>query len=92
MRFEWDQAKNQRNVTERGIAFADAARIFEGPTVEALDTREDYGEDRFIAIGTASGIELVVVYAERRADTVRIISARRATAHERKAYWQAFPK
>src|SRR5438270_8134775 len=91
MRLEWDVAKNERNVRERGIAFGDAARIFEDWTLEALDTREDYKEDRVIAIGVVDAVELVVVYTLREADLVRIISARRANKRERKAYWQARP-
>jgi hypothetical protein len=66
MRFEWDAAKNERNVRERGIAFGDALRVFEDWTLEALDVREDYDEDRVIAIGLANGVELVVVYTARR--------------------------
>jgi hypothetical protein len=92
MRFEWDAAKNERNVRERGIAFGDALRVFEDWALEALDVREDYDEDRVIAIGLANGVELVVVYTLRAADLTRIISARRANKRERKAYWQARPK
>jgi uncharacterized DUF497 family protein len=69
------------------IAFEDAAHIFDGPIVEAADMRQDYGEDRYVAIGVVQGVELAVVYTERK-DAFRLISARRATTHERKAYWK----
>lgn len=46
MRYNWDEAKNRRNIALHGLAFKDAARIFEGPTVERSDDRFDYGERR----------------------------------------------
>ncbi len=50
MRFTWDPAKNAANVRRRGIAFQDAARIFDGPTVERVDNRFEYGEVRTYAV------------------------------------------
>ncbi len=49
--FEWDAAKNAANVAKHGINFEDAARIFEGPVLEQIDIRRDYGEERIIAFG-----------------------------------------
>ena len=46
MRFTWDPGKNAANVRRHGIAFQDAARIFDGPTVERTDDRFDYAEVR----------------------------------------------
>jgi uncharacterized DUF497 family protein len=46
MRYSWDEEKSHRNVRLHGIAFEDAAPIFEGPTVEKTDDRFDYGEIR----------------------------------------------
>jgi uncharacterized DUF497 family protein len=46
VRFTWDPAKNVTNVRRHGIAFRDAARIFDGPTVERIDDRYEYGEVR----------------------------------------------
>jgi len=71
-----------------GIAFEDAARIFEGPTVERVDDRFDYGEVRIYAIGLVNGLEITVVYSDRGEDERRIISAWRSQAHERRYYWQ----
>ena len=88
MAFEWDPEKAAENLRTHGIAFEDAIHIFDGPTIEMADTRENYGEDRFVAFGAVQGIELAVVYSERK-DSIRLISARRATKNERKAYWQA---
>jgi uncharacterized DUF497 family protein len=44
MRYLWNEKKNRGNLDLHGIAFEDAARIFEGPTVERVDDRFDYGE------------------------------------------------
>lgn len=88
MGFEWDPEKAAENLKTHGIAFEDATHIFDGPTLEAADTREDYGEDRYLALRLVHGIELAVVYTERQ-DAIRLISAPRATEHERKAFWQA---
>ncbi len=49
MRFTWDPAKSERNLTERGFDFAFAARIFDGEVIEREDTRSDYGEQRIVA-------------------------------------------
>ncbi len=89
--FEWDAAKNAANVTKRGIHFEDAARIFEGPVLEQIDIRRDYGEERIIAFGEVDGDELAIVYTMRRGRR-RIISARRAHSRERKAYREVYPK
>lgn len=47
---EWDAAKNAANVAKHGINFGDAARIFEGPVLEQIDIRRDYGEERINSV------------------------------------------
>jgi uncharacterized DUF497 family protein len=94
MRFTWDPGKSERNFTERGFDFAFAALIFAGQTLERIDTRQDYGEIRRIAIGIADGIPLTVVFTDRveAGDVVRrIISSRASNRRERQAYRQVFP-
>ena len=88
MRFTWDVSKNNRNVRRRGLAFRDAVRIFEGPTMEKEDDRFDYGEIRIYAIGLVDGVEITVIYTERDNDERHIISAWRSAPHERRAFWQ----
>jgi uncharacterized DUF497 family protein len=90
MDFEWDSAKSEANLEERGFDFEFATLVFEGPTLEVQDRRQDYGESRVVAIGLADGLELTVIYPDRR-DTSggvvrRIISARGSNRRERKAY------
>jgi uncharacterized DUF497 family protein len=86
MRYSWDQEKNRRNIIRHGIAFEDAQRIFDGPTVEKADDRFDYGETRVYAIGLVNGLEITVVYTDRNHDERRIISAWRSEPHERRYY------
>lgn len=88
MRYSWDKEKSRRNVELHGIAFEDAVRIFEGPTVERVDDRFDYGEPRVYAIGLVNGLEITVIYTDRRDGERRIISAWRAEPHERRYYWK----
>jgi uncharacterized DUF497 family protein len=86
--FQWDQAKNRTNWRKHAIRFQTAARIFNGPVIQAPDDREDYGEQRFIAIGDVDARVVVVTYAFRGKD-VRLISARKATRHEAQEYYEA---
>ena len=89
MRYTWDEKKNRRNLTRHGIAFEDASRIFDGPTMEKTDDRFDYGERRIYAVGLVNGLEITVVYTDRSDDERRIISAWRAEPHERRSYWES---
>jgi len=93
MRFSWDARKNAANLSQRRFDFAFASLIFDGPTLERVDYREDYGELRIIAVGLADGLHLTVVYTDRpgpRETIRRIISARRSNRRERSAYDEAY--
>jgi len=64
-----------------------ATEVFKDPfAIERLDDREDYGEERFILIGSAAGSILTVIYTERNG-RIRIISARQATKREQDDYF-----
>ncbi|MGC1780781.1 MAG: BrnT family toxin [Xanthobacteraceae bacterium] len=85
-KFEWDDAKAAQNYADHGVTFDAAKAIFDDAfAVERLDDRDDYGEDRYIIIGTVDGRVLFVVYTLRNG-TIRIISARGAEPHERRRY------
>jgi uncharacterized DUF497 family protein len=89
MRFDWDPAKNRRNIRDHGIDFTDAVEVFGGASWERLDDRRNYDEERWVVIGLVHGIEITVVYTDQRVEdeVVRwIISARRATRDEREAF------
>jgi uncharacterized protein len=87
MKFEWDEKKNQSNLTKHGLSFEDAALIFEGKTISFEDDRENYGENRFITLGELRGRVIVIVHTQR--DVVRrIISMRKANEREKKIYFE----
>jgi hypothetical protein len=81
--------KGRSNLTRHGIAFEDAIMIFDGPTLEKVDERFDYGEIRIYAIGVVNGLKVTVIYTDISESERRIISAWRAEQHERAAYWQS---
>jgi uncharacterized DUF497 family protein len=89
LEFEWHDAKADANLQSHGVSFDLAMTVFSDPfAVERLDDREDYGEERFVIIGTAEGnVVLFVAYAERE-QRIRIISARRATQYEQDDYFR----
>ena len=90
MKFEWDAAKNQSNISKHGISFDTAKRVFDGVVLTAIDDRFDYGEVREISIGLIEkALYLVVVHTKRNDTTTRIISARKANQAERYRYDQA---
>jgi uncharacterized DUF497 family protein len=93
MNFAWDPDKSQKNLIERGFDFEFASLVFDRPTLEVEDRRQDYGETRVVAIGIAQDVALTVTYTDRLDDageTVRrIISARLSNRREREAYEQA---
>ena len=90
MNYIWDPEKNRQNVARHGIAFEDAIKIFEGPTLEKVDDRFEYSEIRVYAIGVVEGIEITVIYTDVSQTERRIVSAWRAERHEREAYWKIF--
>jgi uncharacterized DUF497 family protein len=89
MTFEWDEAKNRANVRKHGFDFAESEELFGGVLVVEPDTREDYGEKRWIGLGIVRGRVAHVVFAERDLETIRIISLRKATSREQKEYEKA---
>ena len=86
MNFEWDEAKRRENLAKHRVEFADAATAFEDDNTITLPDEESDAEDRFVMMAMdALGRILVIVYTWR-SDTIRLISARKATPRERKNY------
>jgi uncharacterized DUF497 family protein len=85
MRVEFDQAKREVTLTERGLDFADAVSVFNGRSITFEDERRAYGESRFITIGEL-GERMVVVVWTPRGDARRVISMRRANEREQALY------
>jgi uncharacterized protein len=75
MRFEWDEAKNRANIRKHGFDFADAEEMFRGLLLVRPDTRDDYGEERWLGIGMIRGSVAFVAFTEREAGTVRVVSS-----------------
>jgi uncharacterized protein len=85
MIFEWDEDKSIRNAAARNLPFEVAILLFDGPTLEVVDSRQDYGEVRIRAIGVIAGLSMVCVYTDR-GEVRRIISLRLANGRERDGY------
>jgi uncharacterized DUF497 family protein len=81
MRITFDRAKRARTLADRGLDFADAAKIFAGVTLEVEDTRKEYGETRIICFGYLEGRLIVVGYTPRGAGR-HIFSMRKANERE----------
>lgn len=94
MQFEWDEKKNQSNIIKHGIDFDQARRVFQDPNMLTFeDSRFNYGEVREISVGqllltTQQKIIIVVVIHTNREETIRLISARKASKQERRIYEQ----
>jgi hypothetical protein len=88
MRFEWDRLKDEENRTKHGVSFEEASTVFADPLAATIpDPDHSQTEMRFLTMGLSSTGRLVVVsHTEEEDDLFRIISAREATSHERKAY------
>lgn len=84
MDIEWDPGKAVTNLRKHRVRFADAATVFDDPLLETVADPDGEGETRYVSLGRdASGIALVVVWTER-GETLRLISARRASPAEAK--------
>jgi uncharacterized DUF497 family protein len=87
LRFSWDPAKAAANARKHGVTFSEAASVF-GDTlsIAGFDPDHSDNEDRYILVGTSlQGRLLLVAYTEH-GEKLRIISARKLTRKERKAY------
>ena len=93
MRFEWDDTKNRQNLRKHDVSFETAVLVFEDPYALTQRDLTFETEERWITLGAigAGSILLVVhtFYEEQNDEVIRIISARAAESHERKAYEEA---
>jgi uncharacterized DUF497 family protein len=87
VRFTWDPLKAQVNLRKHGVAFEEATTVFADPL--ALIVSDTSETDRSLIIGESIVRRiLVAVFVEITDDEIRLISARRATRHERRNYEQ----
>jgi uncharacterized DUF497 family protein len=85
VRCEWDEDKADRNARKYGVSFEEAATVFSDPLALVIEDEHHPENARIIGESLAARI-LLVVFIERGRDVVRLISARRATRHERRRY------
>ena len=85
MRCVWDGNKADRNARKHGVTFEEAATVFFDPLALIIEDESHPENARIIGESLGARI-LLVVFVERDRDHVRLISARRATRHERRRY------
>lgn len=88
LEFEWDEAKAKSNLEKHGVSFLTAAAIFSHERLERIDDREEYGEERWIALGRVGTGVYRVVYTWRAENLLRIISVQRASKDEEEIYYR----
>jgi uncharacterized protein len=90
LRFDWDETKDANNLRKHGVGFGAASLVFDDPLQLSTKDREIDGEERWQTIGMAGGVLLLLVAHtfedENEEEVVRIISARKANAQERRRY------
>ncbi|MCL2139219.1 MAG: BrnT family toxin [Treponema sp.] len=89
IRFLWDEKKNLENLKKHGVDFNDAVRAWYDPDrLDFFDEEHSSSEEiRWIFLGTVAGVVLFAVETEPDEDTVRLISARRASKNEQEKYY-----
>jgi uncharacterized protein len=89
LRFEWDERKAGANARKHGVTFDEARTVFFDERARLIDDPDhSEGEERFILLGLSSALRMLLVcHCYRSAgNIIRIVSARKATARESKAY------
>ena len=89
VRFEWDELKNRVNIRKHGLSFEDASTVFYDPDAILFDDpSHSIRENRFLIIGITrrAGVCIVSHCYRGKDEVIRIISARKATKHERETY------
>jgi uncharacterized protein len=88
-RFEWDFAKAGSNLTKHGVSFEEASSVFADELAYTFpDPDHSVGEHRHLTFGMSYAGRLLAVISTERPGGLRIISARKATRHERGIYEQ----
>lgn len=92
MQFDWDAGKNRTNRRKHGISFEEAVSVFYDDNAIQFFNSGQLEEDRFLMLGMSIELRILLVcYCVRDGQTIRIISARKATAKERKFYTGGAP-
>ena len=90
MEFSWDENKNESNLIKHGLSFETAKLVFEDPFHLSRIERVVEGEVRWQTIGMVEHVLLILVAhtVSEDEDSIRLISARRASKKERRFYEQ----
>ena len=89
LHFIWDDSKNKTNKKKHGVSFEEAQTIFfDESAMEFFDSEHSHDEDRFLLLGQSFSLRTLMVchFYRGKNETIRIISARKATARERSKY------
>ncbi len=87
MKFEWDDNKARVNATKHEVSFKEASTVWTDPfALIAPDANHSLEESREWIIGTSHRQRVLVVIYTVRDESIRIISARKATPNERRLY------
>ena len=89
MAFEWDDEKARRNLSKHSVTFNEAASVFGDAPRSFEDASHSAQEHRYSVLGWSSRHRLLMVIMTVRTSNIRIISARKATKAEVKAYGEA---
>jgi len=88
--FEWDEEKAKANLRKHRVSFEEAKTIFNDPSLLTFpDPEHSISEQRYLNIGLSSKGRVLVLIHTERGETIRIISCRKATLSERRAYEEA---
>jgi uncharacterized DUF497 family protein len=87
MKIEWDPKKAKSNLEKHGVSFEEAAAALSDPmAATGADPDHSINEERYITFGVSEKGRLVVVSHTEKDQTIRIISARKASKGERELY------
>ena len=86
MRITYDPQKRAKTLAERGLDFEDAIHVFAGPTLEATDSRHDYGEVRWQTIGRLNARMVMVVWTPRGESDRHVLSMRKCNDREQERW------
>ncbi len=93
MKFIWDESKNATNKIKHGVDFETAKFVFDDPLHISIQDRHENGEERWQTLGLVNNVVVLLVahsiIEENNTEIIRIISARKATKHERNHYEKA---
>ena len=90
IQFTWNEAKRLENIVKHGLDFIDVVAVFDGVTTSVEDERDYEDGPRYLTLGILHGVVIVVVHTFVLPNTIRIISARKATRYERDSFFRSW--